>query len=103
MTFLWKPGVKWLKLITRLMLELSVFSHFCFIILSIAVKILLILSVIVVLWDKLFTTIFTVSTLTLFDKLRSIDESILIKNDFKIMKVLRFGDHSFNNVKILLY
>ena len=85
------------------MLELSVFSHFCFIILSIAVKILLILSVIVVLWDKLFTTIFTVSTLTLFDELRSIDESILIKNDFKIMKVLRFGDHSFNKVKILLY
>ena len=85
------------------MLELSVFSHFCFIILNIAVKILLILSVIVVLWDKLFTTIFTVSTLTLFDELRSIDESILIKNDFKIMKVLRFGDHSFNNVKILLY
>ena len=50
------------------MLELSDFSNFDFIKLRIAAKILLILSVIVVLSEKLF------------NKLRSIDESILSKN-----------------------
>ena len=37
--------------------------------------------------------------LTIFNKLRSIDENILIKNDSKILKVLLFGEASFNGIK----
>ena len=36
--------------------------------------------------------------LTRFNKLRSIDENILRKDDSNISKVLLFGDHSFNDV-----
>ena len=37
---------------------------------------------------------------TLFNKLRSTDESILSKNDSNVLKVFAYGEHSFNNVKI---
>ena len=36
---------------------------------------------------------------TLFNKLQSIDENILHKDNFNISKVLVFGVHSFNGVK----
>ena len=37
--------------------------------------------------------------LNLFNKLGSIDESILSKNDSNISKVVFLGDHSFNGVE----
>ena len=39
--------------------------------------------------------------LTLFNKLQSIDENALSKDDSKILKLLFFGDDSFNYVKII--
>ena len=42
---------------------------------------------------------FSNERLTLFNKLQSIDENILSKDDFKISKVLIFGRDSFNDVK----
>ena len=42
---------------------------------------------------------FSNERLTLFNKLQSIDENILSKEDPKISKVLLFGDDSFNDVK----
>ena len=42
---------------------------------------------------------FSIERLTLFNKLQSIDENILCKDDSNISKVLLFGDHSFNDAK----
>ena len=42
---------------------------------------------------------FSNERLTLFNKLQSIDENILSKDDSKISKVLLLGDDSFNDVK----
>ena len=42
---------------------------------------------------------FSNERLTLFNKLQSIDENILSKDDFNISKVLLFGGDSFNDVK----
>ena len=42
---------------------------------------------------------FSNERLTLFNKLQSIDENILSKDDFNISKVLLFGDNSFNDAK----
>ena len=53
-------------------------------------------------WNKyslLHCPDFSNERLTLFNKLQSIDENILRKNDSKISKVLVFGDDSFNEVK----
>ena len=41
---------------------------------------------------------FSNERLTLFNKLQSIDENILSKDDLKISKVLLYSDHSFNDV-----
>ena len=41
---------------------------------------------------------FSNARLTLFNKLQSIDENILSKDD-KISKMLLFGDHLFDDVK----
>ena len=46
---------------------------------------------------------FSNERLTLFNKLQSIDENILSKDDSNISKVLLFGDDSFNDVKMLLF
>ena len=37
--------------------------------------------------------------LTIFNKLQSIDENILTKDEFNISKVLFFSKHSFNDLK----
>ena len=42
---------------------------------------------------------FSNERLTLFNKLQSIDENILSKDDSNISKVLLFGDNSFNDAK----
>ena len=42
---------------------------------------------------------FSNERLTLFNKLQSIYENILSKDESKISKVLLFGDDSFNDVK----
>ena len=42
---------------------------------------------------------FSNERVTLFNKLQSIDENILSKDDSNISKVLHFGDDSFNDVK----
>ena len=42
---------------------------------------------------------FSNERLTLFNKLRSIDENILSKDDFNISKLLLCGDYLFNNLK----
>ena len=34
-----------------------------------------------------------------FNKLQSVDKNILSKDDSSILKVLLFGDHSFNDLK----
>ena len=43
---------------------------------------------------------FSNQRLTLLSKLRGTDENVLSKNTLVILKVLLFGEHSFNNVKI---
>lgn len=43
---------------------------------------------------------FSNQRLTLLSKLRGIDENVLSKSTLVISKVLLFGEHSFNNVKI---
>ena len=43
---------------------------------------------------------FSNARLTLFNKIQSIDENILSKNDSNISKVLLFGDGSLNDIKV---
>ena len=54
------------------------------------------------------TSLFVVTRLLqeiikLFNKLQNTDESILSKDDSNILKVLRFVDHSLNDVKNIIH